>query len=159
MKMRNILLVLACLALLGLTGLGQQSSNKSVADEVIAIVKAQWAAENQQNTAEAMKNVADDYTEFNGDYATQLEGKEINMRLAEANTKGSGKVLASEMANPKVQVYGDVAILSYNYVGISQDKDGKVEPVRAKSTRVYVKRGGKWMLVHANFGADPRNIR
>ena len=159
MKMRNILLVPACLALLGLIGLGQQSSSKSVADEVIAIVKAQWAAQNQHNTAEAMKNVADDYTEFNGNYSTRLEGKEINMRLAEANAKASDTVLASEMANSKVQVYGDVAILSYNYVGMSQDKDGKVEPVRAKSTRVYVKQGGKWMLVHANFGADPRNIR
>jgi len=37
---------------------------------------------------------------------------------------------------------------------MSQDKDGKIDPVRAKSTRVYVKQGGKWMLVHANFGAD-----
>ena len=63
------------------------------------------------------------------------------------------------MANPKVQVYGDVAILSYNYVGVVQDKDGRNEPVRAKSTRVYVKQRGKWILVHANFGADPRNIR
>jgi len=59
------------------------------------------------------------------------------------------------MANPKVQLYGDVAILSYNYVGLIQGKDGKVEPSRAKSTRVYVKQGGRWMLVHANFGADP----
>jgi hypothetical protein len=29
------------------------------------------------------------------------------------------------MANPQVQVYGNVAILSYNYVGLTQDKDGK----------------------------------
>jgi len=35
------------------------------------------------------------------------------------------------------------------------DKDGKVKPARAKSSRVYVKQGGQWMLVHANFGADP----
>ena len=54
-------------------------------------------------------------------------------------------------ANPKVQVYGDVAILSYNFVGMTQDKEGKTEPVRAKSTRVYAKQTGKWMLVHANF--------
>jgi ketosteroid isomerase-like protein len=60
------------------------------------------------------------------------------------------------MANPKVQVYnGNVAILTYNYVGVTQDKDGKTEPTRAKSTRVYVKKGDKWMLVHANFAADP----
>jgi ketosteroid isomerase-like protein len=60
------------------------------------------------------------------------------------------------MANPKVQVYnGNVAILTYNYVGLTQDKDGKTTPNRAKSTRVYVKKGDKWMFVHANFAADP----
>ena len=63
---------------------------------------------------------------------------------------------ASEMAHAKVQVHdGNVAILSYNYVGVVQDKDGKTEPARAKSTCVVVKKENKWTLVHANFGADP----
>lgn len=157
-KIFLVLIMTGVLTALGLTGVAQQSS-KQVADEVIAITKAQWAAENQRNVAEAMKNVADEYTEFNPDFATRLDGKAMSVRLAEANAKDSGQVLASEMANPKVQVYGDVAILSYNYAGVVQNKDGQVEPVRAKSTRVYVKQGGRWMLVHANFGADPRNIR
>jgi hypothetical protein len=47
-----------------------------------------------------------------------------------------------------------VAILTYNYVGVSQDKDEKTEPARAKLTRVFVKKGDKWTSVHANFGAD-----
>ena len=47
-----------------------------------------------------------------------------------------------------------MAILSYNFVGVTKDKDGKAEPTRAKSTRVYVKKNGQWWLVHANFGAD-----
>ena len=158
--MRKILLgslALACVAALTFNGLGQ-SSNQSVADNVIAMVKAQWAAEikDPTNVAEQMKNIADDYTEFNGQYATRLEGKSINMRLAEAGADSSIKTVAGEMANAKVQVYnGDVAVLSYNYVGLTKDKDGKTEAARAKSTRVYVKQNGKWMLVHANFGADP----
>ena len=152
------LLLLACVAALAFNGLGQQSSNQSVADEVIVVTKAQWAAEMRDptNVAEEMKSVADDYTEFNGDYATRLEGKAMSMRLGEASGSSSVKTVASEMANPKVQVYnGDVAILSYNYVGVTKDKDGKTEPARAKSTRIYVKQGGKWMLVHANFASDP----
>ncbi len=152
--MRRMFQVVVCVAILGLVGVAQ-STPQSVADEVIAVTKAQWAAEMQKNTAEAMKNVADDYTEFNGDYSTRLEGRPMALRLAEANAGGAGNIVAAEMANPKAQVYGDVAILSYNFVGVTKDKDGKVEPTRAKSTRVYVKQGGKWMLVHANFGADP----
>ena len=100
--------------------------------------------------------MSDDYTEFNAQYATRLDGKAMNSQLAEASVKDSGKGLFADMTNPKVQVYnGDVAILTYNYIGLTQKKDGTTEPSRAKSTRVYVKNGDKWMLVHANFAADP----
>ena len=135
-----------------------QQADQATADAVIALTKAQWAAEikDPTNVAEQTKDMSDDYTEFNGDYATRLDGKAMNSRLAEAAGKASARTIASEMANPKVQVYnGDVAILTYNYVGTIQDKDGKTTPTRAKSTRVYVKKGDKWMFVHANFGADP----
>ncbi len=59
------------------------------------------------------------------------------------------------MLNPKVQVYGDVAILTYNFAGVIKGNDGKVTVSKAKSTRVYVKMNGDWKLVHANFGSDP----
>jgi ketosteroid isomerase-like protein len=55
------------------------------------------------------------------------------------------------MQNAKVQVYGDTAILTYNFAGISRTAEGKTQPSIAKSTRVYVRSGGRWMLVHANF--------
>jgi ketosteroid isomerase-like protein len=135
-----------------------QQSDQAIADAIIAMTKAQWAAgiKDPTNVSELSKDMSDDYTEFNGDYATRLDGKAMNSRLAEAAGKDSGKTLGAEMANPKVQVYnGNVAILTYNYVGLSQDKDGKTTPNRAKSTRVYVKKDNKWMLVHANFAADP----
>jgi ketosteroid isomerase-like protein len=135
-----------------------QQADQATADAVIAMTKAQWAAsiKDPTNVAEQMKDASDDYTELNGDYATRLDGKTMNSRLGEAAAKDSGKILASEMANPKVQVYnGNVAILTYNYVGLGQDKDGKTTPQRAKSTRVFVKKDNKWVLVHANFGSDP----
>ena len=152
-----VLIVIACCSALTTHAFGQEP-DKAIADAVIAMTKAQWAAgiKDPTNVAEQSKDMSDDYTEFNGDYATRLDGKAMNSRLAEAAGKDSGKTIGAEMANPKVQVYnGTVAILTYNYVGLTQDKDGKTAPNRAKSTRVYVKKGDKWMLVHANFAADP----
>lgn len=55
------------------------------------------------------------------------------------------------MQNGRVQVYGDTAILTYNFAGLRRAADGKVGPSLAKSTRVYVRQGGHWRLVHANF--------
>ena len=158
--MRKLILVLvasACCTAFAMNASAQQA-DKATADAVIAMVKAQWAAEikDPTNVAEQTKDMSDDYTEFNGDYATRLDGKAMNSQLAEAAGKASAKTIAAEMANPKVQVYnGNVAILTYNYVGVTQDKDGKTEPARAKSTRVFVKKDNKWVLVHANFATDP----
>ena len=156
-KLMLILIAPVCCTAFALNASAQQA-DQATTDAVIAMVKAQWAAEikDPTNISGQMKDAADDYTEFNGDYATRLDGKAMSSHLAEAAGKASGKTIAAEMANPKVQVYnGSVAILTYNYVGVTQDKDGKTTPNRAKSTRVYVKKGDKWMFVHANFGADP----
>ena len=156
-KLMLVLIASACCTAFAMNASAQQA-DQATADAVIAMTKAQWAAEikDPTNVAEQMKEASDDYTEFNGDYATRLDGKAMSSRLAEATSKASGKTVAAEMANPKVQVYGgNVAILTYNYVGLIQDKDGKTEPARAKSTRVFVKKDNKWVLVHANFGSDP----
>jgi ketosteroid isomerase-like protein len=156
-KLMLVLIASACCTAFAMNASAQQA-DQATADAVIAMTKAQWAAEikDPKSVAEQMKDASEDYTEFNGDYATRLDGKAMNTRLGEAAGKASGKTIAADMANPKVQVYnGNVAILTYNYVGVIQDKDGKNEPARAKSTRVFVKKGDKWTLVHANFGADP----
>ncbi len=155
MRSTLITLVLVLAVALRATPASAQPANQKVADEIVAMVKASWAAEAAKKSAESMKFIADDYTEFNSDVATRLDGKAISARLNEAGFKDPGKLLASEMLNEKVQVYGDTAILTYNFFGMSQDKDGKITPNRAKSTRVFVKLNGKWMMVHANFAADP----
>ena len=142
--------IVASVALFNLPALAQ--TNSQIAAEVIAITKAQWAAEiAKEPAATAMQTVADEYTQFDPDTPTRVDGKDLNMRLADALAGGVGGLVAAEMANEKVQVYGDVAILTYNFVGMTKDKDGVVAPSLAKSTRVYVNEDGQWMLVHANF--------
>jgi ketosteroid isomerase-like protein len=128
----------------------QAADNPQVAAEIIALARAQWASEiagepmTRQNVS-----LADDYTEFNGDFPTLLVGKTMSTRMGEVTPYD--KAMYSDMQNPRVQVYGDTAILTYNFAGLRRGTDGKVNPSLAKSTRVYVKESGKWMLVHANF--------
>ena len=127
-------------------------ASADAASEVIALTRAQWAAEDAKKpAAEAHKDFADDYTEFNPVAPTRIEGKAMAGKAYEALNKVPGENLLAEMTNPKVQVYGDTAILTYNYVGISTDGDGKPTNNLAKSTRVYVRMNGAWKLVHANF--------
>jgi ketosteroid isomerase-like protein len=126
------------------------ADNPKVAAEVMALARAQWASEIAgQTPAQQLVSLADDYTEFNGDYPTLLVGKDVASRMAAISPYD--KAMYSDMQNPRVQVYGDTAILTYNFAGIRAGADGKSKPSIAKSTRVYAKEGGKWMLVHANF--------
>jgi ketosteroid isomerase-like protein len=126
------------------------ADNPKVAAEVIALAKAQWASGiAEQSTAHQMSTVADDYTEFNPQFPTLIVGKSMNSRMTDI--KPATKTVFADMQNPHVQVYGDTAILTYNYAGIVRASDGKTESSTAKSTRVYSRMGGRWMLVHANF--------
>ena len=123
---------------------------------VMAAARAQWAAGvRNASPAEIMATVADDYTEFNGSTPALITGKDTAMALTGAYMQDGSQTLYADMENPHVQIYGDTAILSYNYVGVQRDKDGAVTPQNAKSTRVYVRMDGKWMLVHANFQPVP----
>lgn len=128
------------------------AAEPGAAAEVMALAKAQWSAEDQNKTAaQAWSSVADDYTEFNAVVPTLVEGKATAARFYDASLQSGDKGMVSEMINPHVQVYGDTAILAYNYAGVTKDHSGKMQPNLAKSTRVYVRQNGKWMLVHANF--------
>jgi ketosteroid isomerase-like protein len=142
-----------CTAALMVTSTGALAGEDAkVAADVIAITRAQWAAEAQgKSVAEQNAAVADDYTEFNGDYPVRLDGKALNSALSEALARSGDRAILGDMQNAKVQVYGDVAILTYNYVGVDLHKDGKTASSVAKSTRVYVRTDGQWKLVHANF--------
>lgn len=128
-----------------------------VTAEVTALARAQWASDIAgESAAQQMASVADDYTEFNPGYPTRIDGKAMATRMSEIAPYE--KTVFADMQNAKVQTYGDTAILTYNYAGITRGADGKSEPQTAKSTRVYVRSGGQWKLVHANFapvaGAD-----
>jgi ketosteroid isomerase-like protein len=131
-------------------------AQSSAEDEIISLTYKIWKAENENDMATRNKYISDDYTEFNASYSTRIDGRTKNFNLSDANLT-AGTSLADEMLNPKVQVYGDVAILTYNFAGVIKDAAGKVTPSKAKSTRVYVKMSGTWKLVHANFGMDPNN--
>lgn len=140
----------AIAALLAVSAPAVAGDNPKVAAEVIAMARAQWASEVAGQTPDQqMVSLADDYTEFNADYPTLLIGKAMATQMAAVPPYA--KPVFADMQNPHVQVYGDAAILTYNYAGITQGADGKPKPAIAKSTRVYAKQGGKWMLVHANF--------
>jgi ketosteroid isomerase-like protein len=49
---------------------------------------------------------------------------------------------------PRVQIYGDAAIVTYHFVETGEAEGGKLYAYEGKQTDVFVKQRGKWTLVH-----------
>jgi ketosteroid isomerase-like protein len=59
------------------------------------------------------------------------------------------KILDTQMYNPHVQVYGDIAILTYNSAS-TVNMGGRVMNFTGKMTSVYHKQGDTWRVVHGH---------
>lgn len=49
---------------------------------------------------------------------------------------------------PRVQLYGDCAIVTYHFIETGEAEGGKLYAYEGKQTDVFVKKQGKWTLVH-----------
>jgi ketosteroid isomerase-like protein len=57
-----------------------------------------------------------------------------------------------EMINPKVQLHGDVALLTFNLVNYGKLPDGPERVLsRWNSTEVYSRIGGTWKIIHSHW--------
>ena len=91
-----------------LTGPALAADNPKVSAEIMALARAQWASEiANEPMAQQNASLADDYTEFNGDFPTLLVGKTMSTRMGEVTPYD--KAVYSDMQNGRVQTYGDTA--------------------------------------------------
>jgi ketosteroid isomerase-like protein len=51
-----------------------------------------------------------------------------------------------ELLNPKVQIFGDVAVLTFNYVSYKDD-----QPDRWNCTEVYRRTNGRWQIIQTHW--------
>ena len=77
--------------------------------------------------AQQLVSLADDYTEFNGGLSRPCWSART-CRRRDGRHRPYDKAMYSDMQNARVQVYGDTAILTYNFAGIRAGADGKSKP-------------------------------
>jgi ketosteroid isomerase-like protein len=89
----------------------------------------------------------DEMTYFDPTLDTRLDGGDaFNKYLTSIH--GKFHIDRHEILNPKVQLHGDVGILTFNLNNYS--KDGKITS-RWNSTEVYRRIKGEWKLVHSHW--------
>jgi uncharacterized protein (TIGR02246 family) len=123
--------------------------NEEVARAVIAREKASVEAWQRKDKAFYAEFLADDATFF-GALNPYLETDPKENFLPKFDQYAEMfKTLDFQMYNPRVQVYGDTAVLTYNSASTVQ-MGGRVMNYTGKVTSVYVRQNGAWRVVHAH---------
>lgn len=139
----------AILTLMVLCGCASKAPGQNAAQDVIALERSaldKWA---QGNTHGYVEIGAEDVTwfDFNPGPQRRVEGVGALSKLL-APLDGHIPQHTYELADPKVQVYENTAILTFHWSGTTRDG----QPLgRWKVTSAYHWKDGKWRMVHAHW--------
>jgi len=132
-------------------GVNTAARQRSVAEEVIARERASFEAWKRKDKAFYADYWAEDFTEFLPSSPYLDTRANILPKFEQLSERW--KILDYAMYNPRVQAYGDTAVLTYNEM-ISGTYDGQPSTYTGKVTMVYVRQGGVWRGVHYHESAN-----
>jgi ketosteroid isomerase-like protein len=149
-----VLVVLASGLFFITKGTSTESSQQAIAASIIAREKASFEAWQRKDKAFFADFMAEDatYFSFQSPYL-EMEPK-LNFLPKFEQYAEMMKFNDYQMYNPRVQVYGDTAVLTYNS-SVSASFAGQPINYTAKVTSVYVKQGNTWRVVHGHESMNP----
>jgi hypothetical protein len=146
-KFRSILFL--ALWLLPLLSLAAQTPE----EKIISIEKKTLDRWKNGDTFGFIEAAAEDITYFDPTLAVRIDGLR-QFRDYLAPMKGTFSFPSYELLNPKVQLYGDIGVLTFNFVGHSED--GKTDAWN--TTEVYRRVGNEWKIVSSHWSkTKPQN--
>lgn len=159
MKIRLSFLTLLFIATAGGLALFVNASRvtaepQSISDQIIAREKASFEAWQRKDRAFFEKFLSEDSTYFSPENPYLETDPKVNFFPKFEKYAEMFKINDFQMYNPRVQVYGDTAILTYNS-SVSISMGGQPINYTAKVTSVYVKQGNAWRVVHAHESMNP----
>ncbi len=128
--------------------------SQGVAIQIIAREKAAFEAWQRKDKAFYADYWADDFTEFLPHSPYLGTDPKANLLPRFEQLTERWKIVDFQMYNPRVQVYGDVAVLTYTE-SVEGRSDGQPVSYTGKATMVYVKQGATWRGVHYHESANP----
>jgi len=129
-------------------------SQQAIVDAIIAREKASVEAWRKKDKAFFADFLADDCTYY-GPNSPYLETEpKVNFLPKFEQMTEMFKYVDFQMYNPRVQVYGDTAVLTYN-TSVMINMGGQPVSYNGKMTSVYVKQGNTWRVVHGHESTNP----
>jgi uncharacterized protein (TIGR02246 family) len=144
--MRPLTILALALASFSCRTTAQDGAPDVVAMERVALDR--WGRGDPQGYLEIMAN---DVTYFDPVQDKRLDGLEA-MKQMLAPITGKIKVSRFNMIDPKVQRFGDAALLTFNLVSYVMQANGQERAVaRWNSSELYARVNGQWRIVHSHW--------
>ena len=150
MRLQSFVIPAVCALMLPSVAWAQTSSDE---EEIKATLIAMWEAIERVDADSYAEYVHPDFTQFGENDVYLTQGKDVEVS-AIRNYLTRASNVHTEMHHPIVTVRGDVAWVVYYWTdsGIS---GGNRFTSRGKSTRIFVREGGKWLCIHGHYTAVP----
>jgi len=119
-------------------------------EEVLAITRQMLDAMHTADPEVHRRHCAEDMSSYEWYIApNRIDGLEFHLKLIEGG--GNGAPSRLDLLTPRVQVYGDTAIVNYTLLKTVLPGPGILLPPEFSTineTRVFVKLDGVWKMVH-----------
>ena len=134
----------------------QAADNPQVAAEIMALARAQWASEiaGRAHGAAERRRLRTTIPSSTATSRRCSSARRCRPAWARSRQRQGDVFRHAEWPRAGVRRYRDPHL---QFRGTAARRGRQGHPSLAKSSRVYVRQGGKWMLVHANFA--PRRRR
>ena len=127
------------------------SGNKDdLAEKIIAMERSALDRWGQGDPWGFIEISAAEVTYYDTDTERRLDGLEA-LRQLYASIEGKIRIERYEMINPKVQIHGDTAVLTFNLIDYVPMLEGSIKEVRWNSTEVYSRKNGEWKIIHTHW--------
>lgn len=139
------------IAALGLSAIAARPTDEGQqADAVIRVERASLDRWGNGDPEGFLGTYATDITYFDPMQPKRVDGL-ATMRAMYGPLAGKIHVDSYDMIDPRVQRYGDVAVLTYNLVSHVRPPQGQARDVRWNSTAVFHREHGKWREIHSHW--------
>jgi RNA polymerase sigma factor (sigma-70 family) len=127
------------------------AAERSVADEIVALEKGALDRWSHGDPAGFFAIMAEEETYFDPLTDARIDGVSA-LKTHMAPFAGRFRIERYEMLNPRVDVAGDVAVLTFNLVNHGARFDGGPPgTARWNSTEVFRRIDGRWRIVHSHW--------
>jgi len=139
------------LALTSCGGAREPDTPETVTQMIVDMERTALHRWRQGDPGGFLEIIADDYTYFDPGLDERIDGREAISALYES-IRGQVSFPAFELIEPRVQVAGDIAVLTFNFNSSPPDSAGpQIDLDRWHATEVFRRVDGEWRLISTHW--------